>query len=86
LGDHGRATKMLEKLRTIARTEYVVCWNLAMVASGLGRAKEALEHLESAYERREPTLPFLKSLPWFKLVSEDPRFRQLLRNVGPAQR
>jgi tetratricopeptide (TPR) repeat protein len=84
LGDGKRAADIFDALRALARSEYVVCWNLAMVASGLGRAQEALAYLETAYEQREPTLPFLKSLPWFELICEDRRFRKLLRDVGPS--
>jgi DNA-binding winged helix-turn-helix (wHTH) protein/Flp pilus assembly protein TadD len=86
LGYDTRAAGIFDALRAVAHSEYVVCWNLAMVASGLGRAQEALAYLEAACEQREPTLPFLKSLPWFKLISEDRRFRKLLRDVGPSTR
>lgn len=82
--DVERAEQILTTLRTMAGTDYVVYWNLAIVAAGLGRSEEALSYLESAYRQRETTLVFLKSMPWFESVAGDPRFRALLHGVGPA--
>jgi hypothetical protein len=74
-----RARAAYAKLQLLARTEYVVGWNLAIVAAGLGLVDEAMEHLESALARREPTLPFLKSLPWFECLAHLPGYRNILR-------
>jgi DNA-binding winged helix-turn-helix (wHTH) protein/lipoprotein NlpI len=84
LGERDRADKILSTLRSMAATDYVVRWNLAIVAIGLGRLEEAMAYLETAYEQREATLPFLKSLPWFEPISGSRRFRDLLRKIGPA--
>jgi len=84
LGDSIRAQTILETLQWLAQTDYVAFWNLAIVASGLGCLDEALSHLEAAYEHREPTLPFLKSLPWFEPISATHRFKSLLLRVGPS--
>jgi len=83
LADRKRAQTVFETLESIGRTEYVVSWNLAIVAVGLDRLDEAMAHLETAYERREATLPFLKSLPWFEPISDSARFRELRGKVGP---
>jgi adenylate cyclase len=83
LGDRKRAQAIFGELESIARSEYVVFWNLAIVSTGLGRTEEAMAFLESAYEQREATLPFLKSLPWFEPISSSERFRALLRKIGP---
>jgi DNA-binding winged helix-turn-helix (wHTH) protein/tetratricopeptide (TPR) repeat protein len=83
LGDRERARRTFNALRSIARTEYVVSWNLAIVAAGLGYLDEAMSYLQTAYDRREVTLPFLKSLRWFEPISRGEPFRELLRKVGP---
>lgn len=83
MGDAARAASVFERLQATAENQYVACWNLAIVAVGLGRLERALEYLETAYERREPTLPFLKSLPWFEPLSENRRFQRLLQAIGP---
>jgi DNA-binding winged helix-turn-helix (wHTH) protein/Flp pilus assembly protein TadD len=84
LGDCIRAQKILETLQWLAQTDYVAFWNLAIVASALGRLDDALSYLETAYEQREATLPFLKSLPWFESIAAAPRFKSLLSRVGPC--
>jgi DNA-binding winged helix-turn-helix (wHTH) protein len=84
MGNRERAGKILNALQQIARTDYVVGWNLAIVAIGLGRFEEAMGYLETAYTQREATLPFLKSLPWFAPISANGRFQRLLRGVGPV--
>ncbi len=86
LGDKERAENIFTRLCSMAQTDYVVGWNLAIVAVGLGRLQEALAYLESAYDGREATMPFLKSLPWFEPISGTQRFRELLRKVGPPPR
>lgn len=83
LGDRERARRIYNTLRSIARTEYVVSWNLAIVATGLDYLDEAMSYLKTAYEQREVTLPFLKSLRWFEPISRAEPFRELLRKVGP---
>ena len=86
LGDKERANEVLTKLRALAQTDYVVGWNLAIVAVGVGRLDEAILWLEGAYERREAALPFLKSLAWFEPIAGDARFRELLAKIGPETR
>lgn len=86
LGDTARAESIFTRLCSMAQTDYVVWWNLAIVATGLGRVEEAMAYLERAYEDREATLPLLKSARWFEPISGSQRFRDLLRKVGPPQR
>jgi DNA-binding winged helix-turn-helix (wHTH) protein/Flp pilus assembly protein TadD len=82
-GERGRAEQIYAQLQAMAVTDYVVSWNLAIVAAALGRDDETLAHLERALAAREPTLPFLKSLPWFASIAGRPRFKEICRIVGP---
>jgi DNA-binding winged helix-turn-helix (wHTH) protein/Flp pilus assembly protein TadD len=84
LGETEKAEKVFAALLLMARTDYVVSWNLAVVAAGLGRLDDAMAYLEVAYDQRESTLPFLKSLPWFAALAALPRFRTLLMKTGPV--
>jgi tetratricopeptide (TPR) repeat protein len=84
MGESARAEKVLKTLASMARTDYVVSWNLAVVAAGLGRYDEALAYLEIAYAQRESTLPFLRSLPWFAAIASTLRFQSLLAKIGPT--
>lgn len=86
MGDARRAERILETLQARAETDYVAYWNLAIVATGLGRRDDAMTYLEGAYAEHEATLPFLRSLPWFRQVAGDPRFATMLNNIGPSPR
>lgn len=66
-----------------SKINYVPSWPLAISAIGLRRYEEALRHLERAFEEREPSLVFLKSVPLFTPIDRDPRFRRILSRVGP---
>jgi DNA-binding winged helix-turn-helix (wHTH) protein len=83
-GDTERAEGIYKTLLELARTEYIVGFNLATVAVGLGRLEEALRHLERGFENREPALLMLRSLPWFGPIAQRSRFKSLLRAIWPT--
>jgi DNA-binding winged helix-turn-helix (wHTH) protein/Flp pilus assembly protein TadD len=85
-GDSERAEAIYQKLQEMSRTEYVVGFNLATVAVGLGRLQEALDYLERALAKREPALLMLRSLPWFGPIAQRARFKALLRAIWPPER
>lgn len=84
-GDTERAETIYKTLLEMARTEFVVGFNLATVAVGIGKLEEALDHLERALEKREPALLMLRSLAWFGRIEQRARFKALLNAVGPPQ-
>jgi tetratricopeptide (TPR) repeat protein len=83
-GDAERAEAIYRSLLEMARTEYVVGFNLATVAVGLGRLEEALDHLEAALVKREPALLMLRALPWFGPIEQRSRFKAVLRAIWPT--
>lgn len=83
-GDTERAESIYQTLQEMARTEFVVGFNLATVAVGLGRLEEALEHLERALKVREPALLMLRSLPWFEPIAQRSRYKAMLRAIWPT--
>jgi DNA-binding winged helix-turn-helix (wHTH) protein len=85
-GDSERAEQIYLSLREMARTEYVVGFNLATVAVGLGRLEEALQHLERGLQKREPAMLMLRSLPWFGPIAQRARFKALVRAIWPPDR
>lgn len=82
-GDTERAEQIYQLLLETARAEYVVNFNLAMVAVGLQRLEQALEHLERALQRREPAMLLLRGLPLFVPIAQRARFKALLWAIGP---
>ena len=83
-GDTERAESIYQTLQEMARTEFVVGFNLATVAVGLGKLEEALEHLERALKVREPALLMLRSMPWFEPIAQRSRFKAILRAIWPT--
>jgi DNA-binding winged helix-turn-helix (wHTH) protein/tetratricopeptide (TPR) repeat protein len=83
MGETQRAKEIYAMLLDMGRSEFIVYWNLAMVAVGLGLHDEALDHLERAAECREPSLPLLRSSAWFAPIAKTARFKELVRSIGP---
>lgn len=82
-GDAERAEGIYKTLVDFSRAEYVVGFNLATVAVGLGRLEEALSHLERALQRHEPALLMMRSLAWFGPIAQRSRFKAILNAVWP---
>jgi hypothetical protein len=82
-GELARAEQIYAHLQVMATTDYLASWNLAIVAVGIGKIEDALVHLERALVEREPTLLFLKSLPWFAPIASRERFKKIAGIVGP---
>jgi DNA-binding winged helix-turn-helix (wHTH) protein/Tfp pilus assembly protein PilF len=82
LGDP-RAAQLYEQMKLRCSTEYIPFWNLAIVAVGLGRSEDAVRYLQSALREKEPTLLFLRTLPWFESVKSRSEFRKVMAAVGP---
>jgi DNA-binding winged helix-turn-helix (wHTH) protein len=78
-----RSVEIYHQLRARARNEYVPYWNLALVAVSLGRDNEAIRFLQSALKEQEPTLLFLRTLPWFRTIWRRRELRRILAEIGP---
>ncbi len=57
-------------------------WRMARLNAELGDREQALLWLNRAYEDRSSMLVFLKVVPLFESLHEDPRFAELLRRIG----
>lgn len=84
-GERERAEGIYATLLELARTDYVVEFNLATVAVGLGMLDEALVHLERGLRKREPAMLMLRSLPWFEPIAQRARFKAVLTAIWPAE-
>jgi DNA-binding winged helix-turn-helix (wHTH) protein/Tfp pilus assembly protein PilF len=76
-GDLPRAAAIYDSLCAAVGTEFVSHVSLAIVAYGLNRVDAALVHLETAAERGEPGLLFLRSAAWFEGLRGNPRYQSI---------
>lgn len=81
-GRTGEATKIINALKEQAGGQYVPAFNIALVYMGLGEKDEAFEWLDKAYEERSSWLVSLRVEPIFDSLRSDPRFANLVHNVG----
>ncbi|MCA1625462.1 MAG: hypothetical protein LC768_11675, partial [Acidobacteria bacterium] len=54
----------------------------ACINAQIGNKDKAFEYLESAYKRREWTIPYLQVEPRLDPLRDDPRFDELVKRVG----
>jgi hypothetical protein len=59
--------------------------NIARIYVGLGEKDRALDLLEKAIEGRETGLTYLKVVPQWDSIREEPRFKDLMRRIGFSQ-
>jgi TolB-like protein/predicted Ser/Thr protein kinase len=62
----------------------VTAFTLAVLWTQAGDKDRAIECLEEAYEAHDGNMPYL-GMPYFDLLRNDPRFRDLVRKVGLPQ-
>ena len=86
--DAGRRTdalRLLSELKSIKQARYVPAAAFVLAYLGLGDYDQAFAWLERAYQEQSNILLFLKVHPFFDPVRGDPRFADLVRQVGLAQ-
>jgi len=80
-GDRLRAEAIYDELVERSRSEYVPPTTLSLVSAVLGRADEAFEWLDRAYEERDALLNWVKIGPHYDPLRGDPRFSSLLKRM-----
>jgi serine/threonine-protein kinase len=65
-----------------SRTRYVSPYSVANFLIKAGRVDECFEWLERGIEQRDPNIPYSKVLFRDPAITEDPRFKELLRRVN----
>ena len=76
------ALKTLAKLRTMADRQYVSPVLFVWVNVGLGEFERAFEWLHRAQAERASMLVCVPSFTWFDPLRSDPRFRELVLEMG----
>ena len=81
-GEKQKARESYDQLLRISFNTYVPPFYLAGVCVGLGDKDCAIEWLQTAYEERSDQITYIGKDPRFDPLRSDPRFQQILRNVG----
>ncbi len=80
------ALEIVRTLDAYAEQTYISPVNIALIRIGLGQNDVALDWLERAYEVRALRTPSIGIDPRFDPLRAEPRFQELLRRTGLADR
>jgi len=83
-GESGTARRLLKNLRERSQNGFVPSFSMALVCVGLGELDEAITLLSQSCQDRSTYMVYAKSDPLLDPVRSDPRFIELLREVGLA--
>jgi tetratricopeptide (TPR) repeat protein len=83
-GDVAGARKLLDHLRELSKRRYVSRCDLAIIHAGLDERDEAFAWLQQAVEQHDFTVISAKGHPLFDPLRSDPRFEELLQQIGLA--
>lgn len=79
----GRRKEALEVAGELERANYYwFTWGLAEIYAALGDKDKAMQWVEAAYEQRHDFVPWLRSSPLEKLLSDDPRFLAIVEKLN----
>lgn len=81
-GDTAKAQAELNNLIEISRQKHVSPYHIAAIFVGLNNKNEAFVWLDKAFQERADWMAFLKVDPRFASLHSDPRFGELLRQMG----
>ena len=81
-GRAGDARRALKELEDMAASRYVAPYNVAAIHANLGEYDRALALLGRSVGERDPNVTSLRVDPDFDALRGEPRFRELLRQVG----
>jgi tetratricopeptide (TPR) repeat protein len=81
-GGRGMLAAMLKEQQVLHASGKEHAFALAQTAALLGRKREALDHLEESYSKREPKIVALRIDAMLASLHDEPRFRDMIAKVG----
>ncbi len=81
-GQRDTAIRTREQLEALSLTRFVAPGHLALASLTLGETDQAFHWLSRGLEIRDVMLLYLKTLPVFDGIRDDPRFAGLLERLG----
>ena len=85
-GQRYEAGKLLDEIKELSKRRYVCPYEIAAVYVGLGEDDQAFEWFQQAVRDRSDCVPWLSVDPRFDRIRSDPRFTELLEQVGLVPR
>jgi Flp pilus assembly protein TadD len=76
------AERINAKLRSMASSQYVDPYALAVVDAGSKDKEGAIHHLNESIDANSYNLPFLKNDARFDFLKDDPRYFKILERAG----
>jgi tetratricopeptide (TPR) repeat protein len=83
-GKREAARKILAELMVQSKRRYIPAYDVALLYTGLGDNEQALVWLKRAYEEHSRGLCWIKVEPRLDPLRADPRFSQILKQMGLA--
>jgi tetratricopeptide (TPR) repeat protein len=84
-GKRHEALKILQQLALLSKRRYVPPYDIALVYVGLGEKDRAFDWLQKAVADRSYRLVFLESMKEMDSLRSDPRYAELVSQVGLPQ-
>jgi tetratricopeptide (TPR) repeat protein len=81
-GKKEEALKVLKDLTELSKTKYVPPFHFAWIYVGLGEKDQAIAYLQKVYAEHTQHVVDFKMHPMFDPLRNDPRFIQLIKQVG----
>jgi serine/threonine-protein kinase len=80
-GYSGAMTSAAEAMEAFAKQAYVSPYFIAQIYSFAGNKEKSIKWLETAYEMKDPMMPYIHAYI-FDLLDDDPRYQDLLRRMN----
>ena len=84
-GREEEAFATLSDLKAFSADNFVPAYNFAMIYNGLGRRKEALDHIERSFKDREVQISFINIDTRWDEMRNEPRFQWIIEQMKFGQ-
>ncbi len=84
-GKRREAEGVLAQMQRLAETQYVSPFEFATVYVSLNDRDQTFVYLNKAYDDGSEHLGFMRNMPLFDPIRDDPRYDELLRKIGFVQ-
>lgn len=72
----------MSQLVSLTKQQYVCPFEVGAAFASMGRKEEAFAWLNKSIADRADCMIWLRAEPWFAPIHDDPRFSELVRQVG----